>query len=484
MLDWSFDLLAAEEQQLFAQLAVFRGGFTLAALEAVSGPVLDELSALLDQSLVLREHVAGREPRFRMLKLVHDYALERLAADGDDEVRERHARYYVALGKELGKELVGPRGPVATARLHDEHDNVMTALAWLAERDLDAGFELVAAVMRYWETALRARDIRPWLERVLALPEQPTGPARNLALVVYGRQLIAAGEYDAAQRSFEEARASAAGTDPAGEAWALVYLAWLSALRANPEAAGKLGAEAAALAHGVDPVAERNGLAMHADLHVRRGAHDTARRLLDQSLALAQNLEDTGILILALENWSYAAIEAGDLDAAEAKLREAMTLTEVIDQPIRTIGVTHLLAAIANERGNHALARELLVRGLELWDRVRLLDRLEALAEMAHALAPVDPERAAVLVAATTAAYEGRAIARARFQERRARQLVEALERSPDDAVRRALVAGRAAPLATCLQLALDAPAARAADPPRPRVRPRRPRAGHASRHD
>jgi predicted ATPase/DNA-binding SARP family transcriptional activator len=461
-LDWSHALLAPEERSLFARVAVFRGGFTLAALDAVCGSELDALATLLDHGLVLREQAVGREPRFRLLKLVHDYALERLDELGDGGVAERHARYYVSLARAFGDELVGPRSPWAAARVAQEHENLMAALEWALDHDMAAGYELVTALRRYWEMAPRGRDVGPWLERALSRPEQPDSRHRSGALVLQGRELIVAGDYDEAERRFAEAREQALRFDSGDAAWACVYLAWLRALHGDHEAAAAFGAEAASLGRGTDPLSERNGLAMQAALHVRRGEHEQARRRLDEALTLSRRLGDASTIVLSMINWSYATIEAGELDAAEAMLEEGLALAETIDEPIRTVGILYLLAVVANERGAHERARAHLVRAIPLArDRGRLLDRLEVLGEMAHALGPIDPERAAVLVAATSAAYEDRGIVRARFATERARSLMEVLDASTDEPVRRALAGGRWTSLATCYELALAPPAKR-----------------------
>jgi tetratricopeptide (TPR) repeat protein len=338
----------------------------------------------------------------------------------------------------------------------------MAALEWALDHDMAAGYELVTALRRYWEMAPRGRDVGPWLERALSRPEQPDSRHRSGALVLQGRELIVAGDYDEAERRFAEAREQALRFDSGDAAWACVYLAWLRALHGDHEAAAAFGAEAASLGRGTDPLSERNGLAMQAALHVRRGEHEQARRRLDEALTLSRRLGDASTIVLSMINWSYATIEAGELDAAEAMLEEGLALAETIDEPIRTVGILYLLAVVANERGAHERARAHLVRAIPLArDRGRLLDRLEVLGEMAHALGPIDPERAAVLVAATSAAYEDRGIVRARFATERARSLMEVLDASTDEPVRRALAGGRWTSLATCYELALAPPAKR-----------------------
>src|SRR6266566_4734312 len=113
---WSYDLLEADEQQLFRRLAVFVGGFTLEAVQAVcvfdaastassseadEGAVLEQLAQLLDKSLVQAQQGVGGEPRFTMLETIHEYAQEQLEASGEaTAVQERHADYFLRLSEE------------------------------------------------------------------------------------------------------------------------------------------------------------------------------------------------------------------------------------------------------------------------------------------------------------------------------------------------------------------------------------------------
>ena len=103
-IDWSHDLLAADEQKLFRRLAVFVGGCTLEAIESVCNlesdlPVLETVESLIDKSLVNATDAHG-EPRFEMLETIREYARERLVAAGDDErVRDQHLGYFLALAE-------------------------------------------------------------------------------------------------------------------------------------------------------------------------------------------------------------------------------------------------------------------------------------------------------------------------------------------------------------------------------------------------
>ena len=141
---WSHDLLTPEEQVLFRRLAVFAGGFTLEAAEAVaSGPgepgidPFEGVASLLDKSLLRQEAGPGGEPRFTMLETVREFALEQLAASGEeDAIRQRHAAWCLALAEAAGRDLETGRAQAAwLARLDAELDNLRAALAWFDAAD-------------------------------------------------------------------------------------------------------------------------------------------------------------------------------------------------------------------------------------------------------------------------------------------------------------------------------------------------------------
>jgi serine/threonine-protein kinase PknK len=133
-IDWSFDLLEEPERQLLCRLAVFAGGCTLEAAEEVCDAALDTIASLVDKSL-LRAAENTDEARFVMLQTIREYALERLEiSDEADELRWRHARYFIALGEAGRPHLVDAEQASWLRREQDEHDNFRAALTWTGEQ--------------------------------------------------------------------------------------------------------------------------------------------------------------------------------------------------------------------------------------------------------------------------------------------------------------------------------------------------------------
>jgi predicted ATPase len=182
-LDWSYDLLSDTERLLFARLAVFAGGWTLEAAEAVcdlgdEAEVLEHMSALVDKSLVQQRASDRHELRFAMLETVREYALERLEQSGEiGRLRRRHAAYFLKLAKEEERASQGPLQGVWLDRLQTEHGNLRAALSWSLDSkgDTDMGLQLSGALSHFWYVREHHSEARMWLQRAL---ERPSGAAR------------------------------------------------------------------------------------------------------------------------------------------------------------------------------------------------------------------------------------------------------------------------------------------------------------------
>jgi len=156
-LDWSYGLLN-EERLLFARLAVFVGGWTLEGSEAVCDvgdevAVLQQISALVDKSLVQQRGSIQHEPRFTMLETVREYALERLEESGElERLRRRHASYFLELAEEEERASRGPLQRAWLDRLETEHDNLRASLEWslTSQGDTELGLQLTGALSQFW----------------------------------------------------------------------------------------------------------------------------------------------------------------------------------------------------------------------------------------------------------------------------------------------------------------------------------------------
>ena len=168
-IDWSHRLLNAREAEAFGRFAVFAGGATTEAAEAVTGADLDALQGLVDKQLLQRRHDAGPGPRLSMLETVREYASEQLDADPDAaQVRERHCRHYLALAERAEPELLTRGEPVWLPRLDAEVENFRTALDWsLRHGNPTQGLRLAGLLTRYWEIRNRNAEGLDWIDAAL-----------------------------------------------------------------------------------------------------------------------------------------------------------------------------------------------------------------------------------------------------------------------------------------------------------------------------
>lgn len=200
-IDWSYSLLDPAAQALFAHLAVFVGGCTLEAAEAVCDPdgtlphdVFEGVAALLDQSLLYRADAIASEPRVMMLETIREYALEQLSARGElVALRRRHAAYFLALAETAESASRSTAWHSWQVRLEVEYANLRAALSWATEPGGDPalGLRLVRALMPLWNRSERQLE-----GRRLTLAALATGDGAEvgeLPAMLRGRALYTAG---------------------------------------------------------------------------------------------------------------------------------------------------------------------------------------------------------------------------------------------------------------------------------------------------
>ena len=174
---WSYDLLEGEERALFASLAVFARGFRLEAAEAVCGAVLDEdildgVASLVNKSLLRQVESASGASRFLMLETIREYAAERLEELADaEEIRMRHARYFLELAERVAPQLFGAEQARWLSSLAADHDNFRAALSWTQDRgEVELAWRLAGSLWRFWQMRGHLREGAERFRSLLALP--------------------------------------------------------------------------------------------------------------------------------------------------------------------------------------------------------------------------------------------------------------------------------------------------------------------------
>jgi predicted ATPase/class 3 adenylate cyclase len=335
---WSHDLLGEAERVLFRRLAVFAGGATLEAAEAVAGPdgeadVFGALASLVDQSLVRQGEGPGAlpegEPRFSMLETIREYGLEQLERSGEaEEAHERHATFFLALAEAAEGELGGPAQGAWLGRLEDEHANLRAALGWALEREPGTALRLGGALRGFWEARGHLTEGRGWLERALAGGGGAPAELRAKGLRGAGYLAYRQGDYERAVTQFGEGLAlNRALGDRAGIANSLTNLGVVAHRRGEPDRAAALYEEGLGLCR---ELGDRAGIARSlvnlGAVALDRGEPDRAATLLEESLGLARGLGVGDVVLEGLEGLAAVAARAGRPVAATRLLGMADAL--------------------------------------------------------------------------------------------------------------------------------------------------------------
>ena len=412
---WSYDLLPSAEQALFRRLAVFVGGCSLEAAEAVIGVdeasaglgIVDGIASLVDKSLLRRDDGPDGEPRFRMLETIRDYALERLVETGEsDRFHRHHADHCVMLAEQAEPGLIGPHQAAWLDRLEADHDNMRAALSWLARcGPVDHGLRLGAALMRFW----RARGyIMEGSERLAALLSSPGAQGRTTsrakALHAAGWLAREQGDYGEARALFDESLDIYRETDdPRGIGWALVDLGFLTRYQGDYAAARCLFEESLEL---LKRVGDKEGIAASLGnlglIDRDQGDPHGAEVRLEESLAVWRELGDRVGFGWALTALAIVAKVQGRPDVARARLKESLGVWRELGDRQNTANVLATMAGLAGDQGEYDVARAGLTEGLEILrevgDRRGIAFILEGFAGLA--LAEAQPARAFCLASA------------------------------------------------------------------------------------
>jgi predicted ATPase/class 3 adenylate cyclase len=367
-IDWSHELLTEEDRELFAELSVFAGGFTMQSAEAVSQSydVFEGISELRRHSLLRAETVATtQQTRFSMLEAVRQYAAEKLQ---NEQVRERHAGYFLCFAEERAERMRSPEEGHALDEMALEFDNLRAALLWAGQaerRELTArlGLAFYPLIHRrgFWAEAKRCLEmslnaaqglgaqgrslegsLRHCLASILhdmgdyehAAKEggtalrirTDTGESRTAAETLNLLGLIAmdSGDAERSERHLEAARRLLPPEDHSRLALVLHNLARHQMGRGGTAAAKSLYEEA--LHHrraAGDLRGEAETLSNLGVLAQDQGEMETAQRLYLESLRLSRALRDRHAIAILLNNLGELAEAAGDLEVAVPLLHHA-----------------------------------------------------------------------------------------------------------------------------------------------------------------
>ncbi len=477
---WSYDLLAPSEQRLFRRLAVFAGGCTLEAAEAVcrddSDPkpdVLEELAVLVDRSLVWQDPQPDGTPRFRLLESLREFGLQQLTLLGEMEgMQRRHAVFFLTLAERACPGLRGPDEKTWLDQLESEHENFRAALdRSFQSGDVEVGVALAGTLAWFWFVRGYFSEGREWLDRALSRRNEASESARTKALL--GAAMLAFFQSDF-PRSFtlaEEGLALSRGMgDKKGMIDALITLGNIALVKGSYERAKASFAEGLSLAQELSDKGEIAGM-LRGLGHVARdqGDYEHATALYTDSLELLRELGYKGGSANLLAWLGYAALSRGESMKAAALGEESLVLSRDLGNKREIAVALNLLGHAAFEQRDYnragALFKEALYLQWELQNKATIAVSLRGIARTADVLQ--QPERATRLFGAAEALRE--AIGISLHLDDYWTQAVDSIRaRLGEEAFAAAWAAGRATPLGEVVKEALSLefqPSASAASP-------------------
>jgi predicted ATPase/DNA-binding CsgD family transcriptional regulator len=374
---WSVELLGPAERALFRRLAVFVGGWSLAAAAAVDGgdelATLDRLGALIAQSMVQVGALAD-EQRYTMLETIREYAGDELAAQPGEllAAQRAHAAYMRGLAAQAEPQLNGPAQQRWFMMLDAEQANVRAAVGWcLSSGALDAVLAIGYSLRRYWWARGSSREGRIWLDQAIAMARQS---GALLGSKPFADGLRAAG-----------------------------YMAWA---QADYDASGALHSESLTLYRQLgDTTGTAYALHHLGQIAAHQKDLDRAEALYLESLALKRQIGDEATVGTTINNLGYVAQMRGDYVEAYDRYYEAAGIARRRGDPISTaLGLTHAGEALSM-LGRYLQAHELIDEALTIAQAsgatVIMIEAVQSASELAAAEA--QHERAVRLLAAVEA---------------------------------------------------------------------------------
>ncbi len=417
-LDWSYDLLSDAERAVMRRLAVFAGGWSLEAAEAICAsiepPLLDWLTSLVNKSLVVVEHVENAM-RYRMLETVREYARAKLLeSDQAAMARDRHLDYYLKLAQAVEPKLHGPEQFVWLEHLELEHNNLRAALEWSSQGNAEQGLELAAALYEFWDMRGSWSEGRELVAHLLTRPEvADKNLVRANGLLVAGVINWRLSDLKASRRYLDELVSVARALGEPGKellALALGYLGHIvygddftlgeslideglviaRSLATPGVIARVLALKGSCLAGRLNyPAAQQvyvEAVALYQSIGDKRNAaymlrrvgsmifsqHDyaTARRYIEQTLIFAQETKDRWGILNSLNMLGDIERVEGQYDLAKSDYVQALEITREIGHMGMVMSILGNLAAIALHGNDLAAAQSYCTEKLALAQRM------------------------------------------------------------------------------------------------------------------
>ncbi len=373
LIDWSDGLLSARARGLLRRLALFAGGWTLEAAEAIGtpgAPSAQILAELVDHSLVLFGNDTHRS-RYGMHECVRQYAREYLrGSDQEEDALERHARYYARLVARAAEDASGQPLPERLRTLEDDHDNLRQAFEWLVANDHEQALALVAGLgtLKFWELGGYFQEGRRWLQSAL-------DGTRSSVSIQRAQALLAAADLSSAISDFELGLQCARQAqdlfqqlgDQRGEIDVRIRICTLFDLSKEQ---ANLQEQLEGILHLAEQMAYKVGIAKAktelGSIAFGRDKPETAIHYVLPTIALWRELQDPFELARALNVLGVALLEISEFTAATQAFRECRDLYQSLGYRRGVALAIHNLGETALMMGEVASARTYLCESLRI----------------------------------------------------------------------------------------------------------------------
>jgi len=344
-IDWSYEFLSQDEKNIFVQLAVFSGGFSLEAAEAVcanrSGgiKISDIVTSLVDKSLLQRRFNGDRDPRFYMLVTIRQFAFQKLQNLGiETQTQERYLDYLVSFTEMAAAKIRGPELLLWSGRLEEEHDNLRAALDWsITNEKTESALRFLRALGWSWEIHGHYSEAHCWLDRIMTLPNVEKFPEVYAGVLNHiGRHSWSQGNIRDARSLLENSQSISRKIGEAGELTLAEALNWLGLVSLYGDNDCVKAREQIDEGLGLfQKWSNRWGIALarfHQGIVEKfRKQYDASVLLLKESLSEFKALEDAFFIARVCAFIGEAFHEKGDLKQARVFLEKRLEIDQDIE---------------------------------------------------------------------------------------------------------------------------------------------------------
>jgi predicted ATPase/DNA-binding CsgD family transcriptional regulator len=475
-IEWSYDLLTAQEQALFRRLSVLTG-WSLEMAEQVCSDddipardVLGLVAALVDKSLVVPDSELLGQMRFRMLDTIREYAATRLADTGESATFQAALRDYALRTAERNLAIGMARVPapwqarVDVFRQYDvEASNVFQVLNWCLDRsDTETGLRICIAVSPCWIVWGTFAESSEWLDSFLALDMSavPAG-VRGAAMVVRAQLALSSDPAAAEALAVTGLKLCRDADDGFWTAVALNLLSEIALHTGRPEHAAACANEALSIAQATgDGWNEGYALGTRAAVAARLGKLREAQQLTSASASVMRRIDQQWGAARALLGLGDLARLRSHPGEAHSRYVEALAILREIGARPEIARCLAGLGRVAMDLGATEQARRHLSRSIRLSHatgaRIGVARGLEAFAHLA--IQENQPELAVQLAAAAAALREAAGLPP--LPGARTESYLAPARRLGDPAVARLWARGLALSSEAAVALALDLPPA------------------------